>query len=161
MKNFLKENLSYILLIVIVLVIRIFVATPVRVNGTSMVPTLKQGEVLLLNKLSNFKREDIVVISSDVDGARLIKRIIALPGEKISCTDGIIYIDNKKYDDIYAYGDTLDFEAIVLEDDEYFVMGDNREVSKDSRIIGPIKEKYIEGTTKIRLYPFKKIGKIK
>ena len=161
MKKFLKENLSFILIIIVVILIRSFIVTPVRVNGSSMSPTLEEKEVLLLYKLSSLEREDIVVISKEFEGASLIKRIIGLPNEKIKCINGTIFINGKKYDDKYGYGITSDFDEITLNSDEYFVMGDNRIVSKDSRMLGPIKEKYIEGTTKIVLYPFNKIGKIK
>ena len=161
MKKFLKENLSFIIIIIIVFLIRCFVVTPVRVNGSSMSPTLEEKEVLLLYKLTSLEREDIVVIYKDIEGASLIKRIIGLPNEKIKCVNGTIFINDKKYDDKYGYGTTSDFDEITLKSDEYFVMGDNRIVSKDSRMIGPIKENFIEGTTSIVLYPFNKIGKIK
>ena len=161
MKKFLKENLSFILIIIIVILIRCFVVTPVRVNGSSMSPTLEEKDVLLLYKLSSLEREDIVVISKELEGASLIKRIIGLPNEKIKCINGTIFINGKKYDDKYGYGITSDFDEITLNSDEYFVMGDNRIVSKDSRMLGPIEENFIEGTTSIILYPFNKIGKIK
>ena len=161
MKKFLKENLSFIIIIIIVILIRCFVVTPVRVNGSSMSPTLEEKDVLLLYKLSSLEREDIVVISKEFEGASLIKRIIGLPNEKIKCINGTIFINGKKYDDKYGYGITSDFDEITLNSDEYFVMGDNRIVSKDSRMLGPIKENFIEGTTSIILYPFNKIGKIK
>ena len=161
MKKFLKENLSFILIIIIVILIRCFVVTPVRVNGSSMSPTLEEKDVLLLYKLSSLEREDIVVISKDIEGASLIKRIVGLPNEKIKCVNGTIFINDTKYDDKYGFGTTSDFDEITLKSDEYFVMGDNRIVSKDSRMIGPIKENFIEGTTSIVLYPFNKIGKIK
>lgn len=161
MKKFLKENLSFIIIIIIVILIRCFVVTPVRVNGSSMSPTLEEKDVLLLYKLSSLEREDIVVISKELEGASLIKRIIGLPNEKIKCINGTIFINGKKYDDKYGYGITSDFDEITLNSDEYFVMGDNRIVSKDSRMLGPIEENFIEGTTSIILYPFNKIGKIK
>ena len=161
MNKFLKENLSFIIIIIIVILIRCFVVTPVRVNGSSMSPTLEEKDVLLLYKLSSLERDDIVVISKEFEGASLIKRIIGLPNEKIKCINGTIFINGKKYDDKYGYGITSDFDEITLKSDEYFVMGDNRIVSKDSRMLGPIKENFIEGTTSIILYPFNKIGKIK
>ena len=85
----------------------------------------------------------------------------SFPNEKIKCINGVIFINDEKYEDKYGFGTTTDFDEITLKDDEYFVLGDNRVVSKDSRMLGPIKEKYIEGTTNIILYPFNKIGKVK
>ena len=162
MFKIIKEILSYVIIIVVVILIRTFIGTPVRVNGTSMVPTLKEGEVLYLNKLDkSFVQEDIVVIDKKVEGSPIIKRIIGMPGDKIKCINGVIFINDEKYEDNFGSGETSDFEEITLEDDEYYVLGDNRIVSKDSRVLGPIKEKNIEGTTKVVLYPFSKIGKVK
>lgn len=161
MKKFIKEYGSYILIIIVVILIRTYLVTPVKVNGTSMEKTLSSNEVLILNKLDSLQREDIVVVNKDFYKTNLIKRIIALPGEKIKCVDGIIYINDEIYSDKYAYGITSDFGEIILKDDEYFLLGDNRLVSQDSRNLGPVKEKYIEGTCDIVLFPFNKIGKIK
>lgn len=162
MFKIIKEILSYVIIIVVVILIRTFIGTPVRVNGTSMVPTLKEGEVLYLNKLAkSFDQEDIVVIDKKVEGSAIIKRIIGMPGDKIKCINGVIFINDEKYEDNFGSGETSDFDEITLKDDEYFVLGDNRIVSKDSRVLGPIKEKYIEGTTSVVLFPFSKIGKVK
>ena len=162
MFKIIKEILSYVIIIVVVILIRTFIGTPVRVNGTSMVPTLKEGEVLYLNKLDkSFDQEDIVVIDKKVEGSAIIKRIIGMPNDEIKCINGVIFINDEKYEDNFGSGETSDFDEITLKSDEYFVMGDNRIVSKDSRMIGPIKENFIEGTTSIVLYPFNKIGKIK
>ena len=162
MFKIIKEILSYVIIIVVVILIRTFIGTPVRVNGTSMVPTLKEGEVLYLNKLNkSFDQEDIVVIDKKVEGSAIIKRIIGEPGDKIKCINGVIFINDEKYEDNFGSGETSDFDEITLKDDEYFVLGDNRIVSKDSRVLGPIKEKHIEGTTRVVLYPFSKIGKVK
>lgn len=162
MFKIIKEILSYVIIIIVVILIRTYIATPVRVNGTSMVPSLEEKEILILNKMNkSFSREDIVVVSKKVEGSSIIKRIIGLPNEKIKCINGVIFINDEKYEDKYGFGTTTDFDEITLKDDEYFVLGDNRAVSKDSRMLGPIKEKYIEGTTNIILYPFNKIGKIK
>ena len=152
MFKIIKEILSYVIIIVVVILIRTFIGTPVRVNGTSMVPTLKEGEVLYLNKLDkSFDQEDIVVIDKKVEGSAIIKRIIGMPNDKIKCINGVIFINDEKYEDNFGSGETSDFDEITLGDDEYFVLGDNRIVSKDSRVLGPIKEKYIEGTTRVVL----------
>ena len=163
MKKFLKELLPYIIVILAVILIRVFIATPVRVTGTSMVPTLNNKEIMILVKLTkyfeSYKRFQIVVIKTG--NSYLIKRVIALPGEKIKCVDGVIYINNKVLEDNYGSGLTTDFDEVKLGNDEYFVMGDNREVSQDSRFIGPIKESNIKGYTNLVIYPLNKIRKAK
>ncbi|NMA51225.1 MAG: signal peptidase I [Mollicutes bacterium] len=161
MKKFMKEYGSYIIIIIVIMLIRTFIATPIKVNGSSMDKTLSHGEIMILDKISSFKRESIVVINKKLDGSYIIKRIIALPGEKISCINGEIFINGKKYNDKYAYSKTNDFDEVILGKDEYFVLGDNRAVSKDSRYLGPINKKYIDGVAKIVLYPPSKLGIVK
>ena len=125
-----------------------------------MNPTLKGNEIMILNKMDKeFERYEIVVVkSSDGD---IIKRVYGLPGETISCEGNKIYIDGKKIEDEYGVGQTLNFEKVQLKDDEYFVLGDNRMNSKDSRNFGPFKKEKIKGSTKIVIFPFNKIGKVK
>ena len=160
MKKFLKEYLVYIILLIVVILIRTFIVTPVRVNGTSMNQTLYEGDILLLFKMAKIERNDIVVIDKTVEGSNIIKRVIALPGEKIKCEEGIIYVNGEKYDDKYAHGVTSDFVEVELQSDEYFVLGDNRIVSEDSRYFGPVGKEHIKGEASFRLLPFKKYGKV-
>lgn len=161
-KNALKEISSYLIIIVVVLLIKSFIFTLVRVNGSSMDKTLHEGNIMILNLLDHsFEREDIIVADKSVEGSLIIKRIIGLPNEKIFCKDGIIYINDVKYDDPYANGETADFDEITLKEDEYFLLGDNRLVSLDSRYFGPVPKKAIMGSAKIIVFPFKKIGKVK
>ncbi len=154
-----KELFPYIIILIIVLLIRTFIATPIKVNGSSMYTTLDGSEFMILNKLDKIERYDIIVVKTP--GDELIKRVYGLPGEKISIENNTIFINDKKVDDIYAYGETSDYESIVLEKDEYFILGDNRAVSLDSRTIGPIKKSQIKGTTNFILYPFHRFGKLK
>ena len=157
-----KELIPYLIIILVVLVIRTFVITPIVVQGESMVPTLAGNEVMILKKYdTNYQRFDIVVVNKSVEGDNLIKRVIGLPGENIRYTDGKLYINDKVVKDKYGFGITNDFREITLGEDEYFVMGDNREVSLDSRVLGIIKHEEIEGTVGIVIYPFNKIGKVK
>lgn len=156
-----KEYLPYVVVLIVVILIRSYIITPVRVTGSSMDKTLRNGDIMLLYKLAKLNREDIVVVNKKVNGSNIIKRIIALPGEKIKCIDGTIYINDKQYADEHAYGITSDFDEITLASDEYFVLGDNRLVSEDSRFFGAVKEKYIEGQTSIIIFSFSKIGKVK
>ncbi len=153
-----KELLPYLLILIVVILIRTFVVTPIKVNGNSMYKTLEGNEFMILNKLSKINRYDIVVLDAKND--ELIKRIYGLPGEKIAIENNIIYINDKKIEDVYAYGETSDYESVILESDEYFVLGDNRVVSLDSRTIGPIKKSQIRGTTDFILYPFNRFGKL-
>ncbi len=161
MKKFIKENGIYIIIIILVILFRTFISTPVKVNGSSMDNTLSHGEIMILYKLGEVKRDSIVVINKKYEGSYIIKRVIALPEEKISCIGGEIFINGKKYNDKYAYGKTNDFDEVILKKDEYFVLGDNRKVSKDSRYLGPVNKKYIDGTTNFVLFPFNKMGIVK
>ena len=160
--NFFKENLIFIIVIIAIILIRLFIVTPVRVSGTSMYPTLKNGDIMLLNKTAKkkIKRYDVVVISKKFKGEELIKRVIGIPGDTVESKDGKIYVNDKAIDDKFAHGITNNFDKISLskEKNEYFVLGDNREVSLDSRILGKVDGKYIKGTSNLRLLPFSKIG---
>lgn len=159
-----KDIISYIIIILTVVIIRLYIITPVRVQGTSMDTTLKQGEILLLEKYDkNYERFDIVVIKEGNE--RIIKRIIGMPGESIKIIDGIIYINGEKIEDEYASSITNDFslekfELETIPENTYFVLGDNRIVSKDSRILGPIKKENIQGKVIYRIWPFNKFGEI-
>lgn len=157
----LKTILPYIIIIVIVILIRTFIITPVRVSGDSMYDTLENGDILLLKKYDkSFERYDIVVF--DRNGEQLIKRIIGLPGETIECIDGKIYINNKEIKDIDTNLITNDFDKVKIPSNYYFVMGDDRPVSNDSRYFGPIDKKDIKGTiASFVIFPFSNFGKYK
>lgn len=158
-----KELYPYIIIIVVVILIRTFLFTPIIVNGSSMSPTLKGNEIMILNKISlkttPLKRYDIVVLKDH--NSYLIKRVIGLPGETIKSVDDQIYINNKVLDDRFGKGVTGDFEEIKIPDNMYYVLGDNRLVSNDSRSFGPIKMDELTGRTNLVIYPFNKIGLIK
>ena len=155
-----KEIIPYIVIVVVVVLIRTFIITPVRVDGDSMKNTLKNGDILLLYKLGSINRLDIIVLDEEKDNEKIIKRVIGLPGETVAIKKGKIYINDKVIDDEYAYGETSDYDKVTLEDDEYFILGDNRLISKDSRYFGPIKKSEIKGKIVFRLYPFTKIGMV-
>ena len=161
-KKIVKEIIPYIVILIVVILIRTFLVTPVVVSGPSMKPTLEGGEVMILNKNGSIDRFDVIVAQIEKDGQieDIIKRVIALPGETISCEDGIVYVNDKKQEEDYSKGITHDFEKVELKDNEYFVMGDNREDSLDSRRIGPLNVEQIKGTTKLVVYPFSKVGNI-
>lgn len=160
--KFIRELIPYLIIIFVVVTFRTFIVTPIMVSGESMVPTLDGGELMLLKKYdTDYKRFDIVVVNKNVEGDNLIKRVIGLPGETIRYRNNNLYINDKKVEDIHAYGDTGNFREITLGDDEYFLMGDNREISLDSRSLGIIKKAEIEGTVGIVLFPFNKFGSVK
>ena len=159
--KYVNEYLPYVIIIIVVILIRAFIITPVRVQGPSMNNTLENGDILLLYKLGKLNRNDIAVLKDVSDDEAIIKRVIGLPGETIEIVDGVIYINDKELEDKHSIGDTRSYNRITLADDEYFLLGDNRTVSKDSRYFGPVKASNIKGKVIFRLYPFKKIGTIK
>ncbi len=157
-----KELLPYFIIILVVVLIRTFIVTPVIVNGPSMKPTLQGNEIMLLKKYdTNYERFDIVVVNKSVYGENLIKRVIALPGETIEYKHNKLYINDEIVDDPFGTGKTGNIQKITLGKDEYFIMGDNRENSTDSRKIGVIKKRELEGTVNFILYPFNTFGKVK
>ena len=145
----LKELLPYIIIIIVVIIIRTFIFTPVVVNGPSMMNTLHNGDVMILDKigmkLGGIKRFDIVVIQTGK--TKIIKRVIGIPEDKVVIKDNYVFVNDIKYDDfITTFAGILDKE-IILGDDEYIVLGDNRKESIDSRYeeIGIIKKDEIIG----------------
>lgn len=142
----------------------IFLVQPHRVKGDSMFPNFKDGELLLTEKISyriyKPSRGDVVVFKAP--GARnvdYIKRIIGLPGEEIKITEGKIYINNEKLDEPYETQISDGDVNLTLANEEYFVMGDNRGASSDSRSFGPIKKNTIRGKTWLVYWPIIKSEK--
>lgn len=160
-----KEFLVYGLIIIIIILLRTFIVTPVRVSGDSMDPTLKNKEIMVLNKiaykLNDIKRFDIVVI--DHDGERLIKRIIGLPNETLKYKDDILYINDKEQKEFFKNQSTEDFNITDLgyekiPDNCYIALGDNRSVSLDSRYFGCFKKEEIIGKANLVVFPFSEFG---
>lgn len=159
-KKVILEILSYIAILVVVILIKVYVVSPIRVNGSSMYKTLHDKDIMLLNEFTYYfndiERLDIVVVKEH--GELLIKRVIGLPGETIECKDGIVYINDKKLTETYTNSATDDFEKVIMNKNEYFVMGDNREVSLDSRTYGTYNKKDIRGKASFTIYPFNRFG---
>ena len=164
MKKFIKELIPYVVIAIVVILIRTFIATPVIVVGDSMIPTLKDGQILLLNKLdykfNDIERYDIVVIK--VANGEIIKRVIGLPGEHIEYKDNYLYINGEKIETKYNF-ETEDFKLEdidkynVIPEDKYLVLGDNRGNSADSRKpYGLIDKANIQGSTSVSIWPIKK-----
>lgn len=161
LKKYFKEYISYIIIIVVVLLIRTFIITPGLVNGDSMLSTLHNNDLVIVNKIAlkkGINRYDIVVVKTE--DTTIIKRVIGLPNEKVTYKNNKLYINDKLVDTIIEFQDTNDFE-LTSGDNEYIVLGDNRMVSKDSRYIGPVKLSQIKGKVNLVLFPFNRIGKVK
>lgn len=159
-----KEIIPYIVVITVALLIRTFLVTPVQVDGASMYPTLEDNQILILKKyVKDYKRFDIAIIKYNDE--KLVKRIIGLPGEIIEYKNNVLYVDGKKVEEPEKF-ETSDFSLkelgyIRIPDNYYLVLGDNRNNSTDSRVIGLINKKDILGITDLRIWPIKKIGSIK
>ncbi len=160
-----KELIIYGSIILAIILLRTFIITPVRVNGTSMNETLEDGEIMILNKIdytfNEINRYDIVVVKTE--DSKIIKRVIGLPGETLKYENNTLYINGKETEEPYLTEETEDFNITELGYDKipqdcYFVMGDNRNNSSDSRIIGCVKKENIEGSASLVIYPFKEAG---
>ncbi len=169
-KEIIKEFLTFaVIAFCIVLPFRIFVAEPYLVDGRSMDPTFGTGDYLIVDKLSyelgNPKRNSVVVFKYPNDPSKnFIKRIIGLPGETVSIKGDTVTIINSEnpegfvIDQSYVVHTSPSTYTKTLAGDEYFVMGDNRAESFDSRSWGPLPKKYILGKPLLRLLPVSKIG---
>lgn len=162
-----KEIIEYIVLIVVILLIRTYLFVPIMVSGNSMVPTLNNGDVMILNKFSylvnDIERFDIVVV--DYENEYIIKRVIGLPGDYVEYKNDILYVNGKKIKEVYDREYTEDFNLNDLNIEKipnnyYLVLGDNRPISKDSRKIGLIDKKNIKGSTNFILFPFSRFGEV-
>lgn len=177
----------FVISAIVILLFVNFVAHPVRVDGRSMYPTLKDGEFGFTNVggvlLNGVERGDIVVVTMEEEGQKThwVKRVIGLPGDTVSCVNDVVYINGKVLDetkyidpdyrqslvDKFGYFNKVpnadntnveDFEEVKLKDDEYYVMGDNRPYSKDSRYVGPVKKSQIFAKKMLVLLPISDIG---
>ena len=157
---------TVVVALVISIVLYIFVMTPHEVIGNSMHPTYKNGEYLMANKITYRIREpqrgDVVIFKYS-ETQDFIKRIIALPGDTVMLKDGQLYINGTLLDESNYLNDTVytnggDFlkegESRTIPQGEYFVCGDNRPQSSDSRVFGPIEEDNIKGKAWIVYFPF-------
>ena len=154
----------------------VFVIQPVAVEGTSMLPQLHDGERLLVNKLIYYKssylqafgfpkveRGDVVVFwyPNDPDKS-FVKRVIGMPGETVEVRNGVFYVDNKQLNEPYIDAERnqahFNMAAKKVDPHYFFVVGDNRDNSYDSRSWGLVPEKYIYGKAVFRYYPFSDFG---
>ena len=139
----------------------IFLVQPHKIKGASMFPNLRDSELLLTEKVYYYiqkpKRGDVIVFqapnSNNVD---FIKRIIAQPRDTIKIENGIIYVNNQKLDEPYETQDTQGDLNVKIADNQYFVLGDNRSASSDSRSFGTIDRKSIKGKAWLIYWPIVK-----
>ena len=162
--------LFFILCIVGILLLIIgFVGQKTTVSGTSMYPTLLDGDVLIVDKITyrftDPRRFDVIVFPYQFDEEiYYIKRIIGLPGETVQISNGRIYINGELLEEPYEFDEIrqagVASNPVTLEDDEYFVLGDNRNDSSDSRVpaVGNIKRSEIEGRALLRVWPLESFG---
>jgi signal peptidase I len=159
---------AFLIALAIALPTKYFIASPFIVRQTSMFPTFKDGDYLIVDKLSyrwnSPQRGEVIVFKPPFsDNTYYIKRIIALPGETIDITGSVVKITNKDnpegftLDEKYTSSSRVDNVSMTLGPTEYFVMGDNRAASSDSRSWGPLTYDHISGKAVMRLFPINSI----
>lgn len=162
---------SIVVMLAVMVMIYLFVMSPQEIDGASMEPNFHDGEYILTNKieykLNVPQRGDVVIFKSPINPQRdYIKRIVALPGERIRLSHNTIYINDQPLHEPYipeniytVQGSYLkDNNEIVIPQDKYFVLGDNRQHSSDSREFGPIEKTEFIGKAYLRYWPFTRFG---
>lgn len=169
-KSFVRDTLEIIFLALVLYVVIQYAVQTVHVLGSSMYPTLHDNDLLVASKISyklhNPQRGDIIVFKPPDEASRdFIKRIIALPGEHLRIVNSVVYINGQVLHESYlpekwTYNNNYPAtgEAVVIPPGEYFVMGDNRNHSSDSRTFGPIALDAILGKAEVRIWPLNQTG---
>jgi signal peptidase I len=150
------------------LVIIVFLYQPVKVEGTSMAPLLSDQERIFINKFvyrfEDIHRGDVVVFWYPLDRSKsFIKRVIGLPGETVDIRRGLLYVNGQLVPEPYVppqYTDVTDFGPIKVPKDSYFVMGDHRISSNDSRVFGPVASQFIYGRAVFAYWPVDHFGSL-
>ena len=195
MKSFIKEWGLFTLIVVIIIVSRWLIWSPVTVDGHSMDPTLQDQEHLIMFRTSNIKRFDIVV-AGEPDGAGkeklIVKRVIGMPGDTIRYENDVLYVNGEQMDEpylqeyldafaedklqsIYSYNSQFQARAqvstaftvdnqfqpsftVTVPEGHYYLLGDDRLVSSDSRIVGSFAKENIQGKIVFRMWPLNRIS---
>jgi signal peptidase I len=169
-KSFIRDTLEIVFLALVLYVVIQYAVQTVHVLGSSMFPTLHDNDLLVASKISYKlhapQRGDIIVFKPPDEASRdFIKRIIALPGERIRIVNGVVYINDQVLREPYlpekwTYNNNwpASGQDQIMGTDEYFVMGDNRNHSSDSRTFGPITLQSILGKAEVRIWPFGQVG---
>jgi len=157
-----------LLAIGLAMVIIVFLYQPVKVEGTSMAPLLTDQERIFINKFvyrfEPIERGDVVVFWYPLDRSKsFIKRVVGLPGETVEIRQGRVYADGKRLEEPYVpsqFADSSTYGPVRVPPDEYFVMGDHRASSNDSRVFGPVPSRYIYGKAVFAYWPMDHFGLI-
>jgi signal peptidase I len=147
----------------------IFLYQPVKVEGTSMAPGLSNDERIFINKFvyrfESISRGDVVVFHPPIDEDKsYIKRVIGVPGDRVRIDDGRVYVNDHLLSEPYvpeAYEDFRSYPETIVPTESYFVLGDHRNMSKDSRDFGPVKESAIFGKAVFAYWPMKQLGTLR
>lgn len=175
MRELISTLLYVIAALIVFSLIRTFLFAPVSVEGDSMVPTLHDDDRLILNKVASIDRFDIVVFNAPDDpGKQYIKRVIGMPGDTVEVQDDVLLVNGEVVPEEYLQPELFDLEgtssftddfnlAILtgiteVPEGQYFLLGDNRQNSKDSRYFGFVNEENIIGTTDFRFWPLQDFG---
>lgn len=153
MKKIINKALNVLLVILFIGIILKTIFCVSCVSGESMEPTYHNGDIVIVNRFihsDDIKRSDVVLFYPDAKyiGKIYIKRIIGIPGDEVQIIDGYLYVNNSKIEDSFGLIENAGIakDKITLDEDEFFVLGDNRNNSKDSRIIGVVNKSQIIGT---------------
>jgi signal peptidase I len=171
LKNYLKYIIIDILIAAGISIFLItYVASAYQIEGNSMETVLSNHERVIISKWrvnNNIHRYDIVVLHKpDEPQKSIIKRVIGLPGEIVEIREGEVYINGSKLPEPYLPEEkdimfrSLQMKPLLIHGGHYFVMGDNRTISQDSRVFGPVSAKTIFGKTIFRYWPFSRFGKV-
>src|SRR3954447_7967699 len=157
--------------VILAILVILFLYQPVKVEGTSMMPALVDQERIFINKfvyrfgIGSIERGDMVVFWFPGDTTKsYIKRVIGVPGDNVEVDDGVVVVNGQRLEESYVneeFRDRQSMSAFKIQPDEYFVLGDHRSSSNDSRSWGTVPRKYIYGKAVFVYWPLEKMGLLK